>query len=297
MNKVKAAVIGLGKIGYEWEYDQLRMKPATHFGAYMAHREVDLVGVVDIDDRKRADFSERFPRIPVYANHEDMLYKEKPEIVSVCTPVQTHLEIVRDIIRYDGVKGIFCEKPIAPTVAQAEEMIRRCEMFNIKLAINHTRRWDDYWRWVYRVLNEWAVLISVQSMVCCMSGDILDVGVHMADLVNWLKPPTATLWFIPVPVKYLIFEVDFLGEQGRLRITDNGHSVKLYSATKSKHYEGIFELEESNKTPGSRRAPLLNAADDLLQCLQSGKAPECTGKDGLAALELALSWKEQLCLT
>lgn len=75
-----------------------------------------------------------------------MLNENKFDIVSICTPIQTHFEIVKKCIE-TGVKAIFCEKTLSYSLEEAEEMLRLCKENNVIFGINYILRWD--------ILNEY----------------------------------------------------------------------------------------------------------------------------------------------
>jgi hypothetical protein len=66
------------------------------------------------------------------------MVQEGIDIVSVCTPPETHKKIVCDIAPF--VKAIYCEKPIALTLEDADAMIKCCHYHGTILQINHQRR-------------------------------------------------------------------------------------------------------------------------------------------------------------
>jgi hypothetical protein len=48
-----------------------------------------------------------------YINWREMVAQEKPDLVVVCTPTETHLPMVRELVTDFGVKNILCESPVA----------------------------------------------------------------------------------------------------------------------------------------------------------------------------------------
>lgn len=47
-----------------------------------------------------------------YTRWRDMVAKEKPDMVVICTPTETHVPFARELITDFGVKNILCESPI-----------------------------------------------------------------------------------------------------------------------------------------------------------------------------------------
>ncbi len=127
--RLNVAAIGLGRLGQVYAAD-------------LAHRvpNARLVAVAD----KRADIAEAFARrhgVPKwYAGHEEVIADQDVEAVVVITPTSTHREVVIEAAR--GRKAIFCEKPIALSLAEAEEMLEAVRSAGVFLQMGFQRRFD-----------------------------------------------------------------------------------------------------------------------------------------------------------
>lgn len=127
--RLNVAVIGLGRLGQVYAAD-------------LAHRvpNARLVAVAD----KRAEVAEAFARqhgVPKwYAGHEEAIADKDVEAVAVITPTSTHKEVVIEAAR--GGKAIFCEKPIALSLAEAEEMLEAVRSAGVFLQMGFQRRFD-----------------------------------------------------------------------------------------------------------------------------------------------------------
>lgn len=282
---MKAAIIGIGWIG--WKYAFKGEKHASHVSSYMACPKTELVAVADVDREKLEDFKIEHPEVEVYQDYEKMLSEVKPEIVSVCTPDETHYRIVRNTTRYHPVKVIFCEKPISVKVKEAESMVQTCEQFGVKLAINHSRRWDPAHRKIKEFLEqkegEWNIGDPVAYAGRYSGGEIRD-GVHMADLALWYGFKDRDLMNVATP--YLVFEADLWGSEGLIRILGNGSNIQLWKPKPSQRYLRLQELEhvESLEDKYDFSKAMMKAVEDLVECARSDKQPECTGTDGRNAM-------------
>lgn len=127
----KAGIIGCGRIA--------KNLPDNHAKAYAENPDTDLMVGCDINLWNAECISTWRYGARAYTNYLGMIKREKLDIVSVCTPPETHCQIVCDIAPY--VKGIYCEKPIATTLEDADKMIETCHKHNVILQINHQRRW------------------------------------------------------------------------------------------------------------------------------------------------------------
>ncbi|VAX16848.1 hypothetical protein MNBD_NITROSPINAE02-1550 [hydrothermal vent metagenome] len=139
--KHRAALIGCGRIGSLLEDDPLRGKPASHAGALTAHPKTRIVAACDINPEALKAFSKRWRAPSLYEDYRLLLDKEDIDIVSVAAWTEHHCQIVLEAVKA-GVKGIYCEKPIALNMNQARKMVKACDKYRVAMVIGHERRWD-----------------------------------------------------------------------------------------------------------------------------------------------------------
>jgi predicted dehydrogenase len=128
--KYRVAVIGrTGKGGYGHGLDVV----------WKEIENVEIVAVADPDEAGRAAAAKRLGVTATYADYQKMLDKEKPQIVSVA---DRHLDEHRNMVVACAKAGasVFLEKPMARSLAEADEMIKACETHHVKLAIAHQTR-------------------------------------------------------------------------------------------------------------------------------------------------------------
>jgi predicted dehydrogenase len=106
-----------------------------------AVENVEIVAVADEDEKGRAEAAQRLKARQAYADYRLMLEKERPQIVSVAPRFP---DCHRDMVVACAEAGahIFLEKPMARTLAEADEMVAACERHHIKLAIAHQTRYS-----------------------------------------------------------------------------------------------------------------------------------------------------------
>ena len=151
----RGAVIGLGIMGEvadglggrspEW------YPPCSHADAYEMHPRVDLVAGATRDPDRQARFREKRGKA-VYGDYRQLLEKERPDLVSIATPAMVHVEMVIAAAKA-GVKAIWCEKAMAVSLDECDQMIAACEKSGTVLCINHQRRWDDRYQALRRLLQ------------------------------------------------------------------------------------------------------------------------------------------------
>lgn len=124
MKNLKAGVIGLG-IGKQ------------HVRVLKAMSGVDLVGVVDM----RAELAQEVARqhgVKAFVEAARLLHEESLDFVCICTPPASHAALTEQAAER-GVH-VFCEKPMAATLADCDRMIRSCEKAGVKLMIGQKKR-------------------------------------------------------------------------------------------------------------------------------------------------------------
>lgn len=109
--------------------------------------------VVAACDPMRARAEARASEFGIPASYDDpatMLLREKPDLVDVITPRETHAEMVRLAIAH-GVAGILCEKPLCPTLEEARVLVDEVARTKVRLMVNENWRYRQY----YRRIGEW----------------------------------------------------------------------------------------------------------------------------------------------
>lgn len=145
MKKLKAGVIGCGRIGSLLEEDPLRGKPCTHAGGFGSLPSVQLVAGCDINPSRLKKFGKRWGIDRLYSDYREMLRNEDLDIACIATWTHLHGTMALEAARC-GVKGIYCEKPLTTDLAEGRKLVKFCEQKGIPLIINHERRWDFYYQ-------------------------------------------------------------------------------------------------------------------------------------------------------
>lgn len=140
----RVGLIGCGRIGSEW--DSVPPKPAlTHAGAFYAHPRCRLVAGANRGAERLQAFGEKWGVSALYRDYRKMLDQEAPDIVCIATHPEQHHEQVLAAAEA-GAKAVFCEKPMAVSLAECDEMIAACRRSGTILAVNHSRRWHPVFR-------------------------------------------------------------------------------------------------------------------------------------------------------
>ncbi|OFW11421.1 MAG: hypothetical protein A3H96_00525 [Acidobacteria bacterium RIFCSPLOWO2_02_FULL_67_36] len=312
---LRAAIIGCGQIAGacdEWTGpDEIY----THAKAYQLQRATNLVAVADVDERRARAFSARWGHPAPYADVSRMLAVEAPDIVSICTPDETHLAILDLCLDARGLKAVWCEKPLATEADAAEALVVEYERRGIVLAVNYQRRWDALVGRVKAALER-GELGTVQKVVVYYSKGIAHNGSHALDLLlDWFGPssnvqvlgshldftaddPTvdALLRFGNVPVyliglderAYGIFELHLLGTRGRMSLTAFGREMQWHVPQPDPRAPASQELgPPASVTHDNHQRPALAAAlEDIIAAIHCGQQVRSSGRSALATLKI-----------
>jgi predicted dehydrogenase len=176
-----------------------------------AWREVEGVECVALFNRTRAKaetLADEFGVPAVYDDAERMLRNELPVFMDVVTDVYTHGQFVNLAARH-GVP-VICQKPLAPTLAEAEQMADECRRAGVPLLVHENWRWQRPIRQVKSVLQEGRIgspfraridMISVfpvfdnQPFLKELDQFILtDLGTHILDVARFLFGEAESLY-------------------------------------------------------------------------------------------------------
>lgn len=126
MGKVRIAVIGTGSIAQN-----------RHLPEYDENPNVEIVAVCDIVEERVKEAAKKYNAKP-YTNYEQLLELEEVDAVSVCLPNYLHAPV--SIKALDSGCHVLCEKPMATSRSEAEDMIDAAQRNNKKLMIGHNQR-------------------------------------------------------------------------------------------------------------------------------------------------------------
>jgi predicted dehydrogenase len=118
--------------------------PYSHAAALAAIPGIDVVAGCDIVPGLRDQFLERWsghwPAAKTYTDYAEMLTAEKPDLVCIATPDFLHADPFIKSVEA-GAKGIFVEKPLAVSLADATAMVEAARARNVVVNVDFTRRW------------------------------------------------------------------------------------------------------------------------------------------------------------
>jgi predicted dehydrogenase len=152
--------------------------------------EIEVVAACDISAEARDRFAEqwsgRWPGLLMYDDYREMLERERPELVSVVIPDHLHAAPVLAAIEH-GARGIFCEKPLATSLEEADQMIAAAAKAGVPICVDYTRRWMPDFVEARRLVRSDAIG-RLSQIVLQLGGPramLFRNHTHMIDLLNY----------------------------------------------------------------------------------------------------------------
>lgn len=112
---------------------------------------VVLVAVADSDEAAAKSLGHTYG-IPHYTSHQDLLASERLDAVTIAAPTTLHHPIALDALA--SACHLLVEKPLAATVAEAEDLVKRAKAAGKILAVGHVERHNPAIRELRRRLKE-----------------------------------------------------------------------------------------------------------------------------------------------
>ena len=156
----------------------------THAKYYVENPATRIVAASDIDPEKLRGFREQFDVPAGYEDYQELLAREQPDILSICTWHGTHAEISIAAAEA-GVRGILAEKPMGQDLGQARDMVQAADDHGAKLAVHHQLRFAPSYVAARQAIARGAIGSPV-SLFWRTGGGMLNNGCHGIDLFRWM---------------------------------------------------------------------------------------------------------------
>ncbi|HDH97285.1 MAG TPA: Gfo/Idh/MocA family oxidoreductase [Proteobacteria bacterium] len=170
MQKMRAGVVGVGHMG------------GYHVIAYTELLEADLVGIADPRIDRARTIAETY-NTKAYEDYRDLF--DKVDAVSVCVPTELHYRVTKDFLEA-GI-SVLVEKPITPTLREAEELFELAAKRNCILQVGHVERYNGAAQELMNIVENPYFIESRRigpfSGRNIKDGVVMDLMIHDLDIV------------------------------------------------------------------------------------------------------------------
>jgi len=150
--KIKTIIIGLGKIGLEYDYNKKNFF-LTHSKALFYNKNFDLLCGVDRNIKQLIKFKKKY-NLPTTTSIYEALIKFRPELVVISASTYSHYKIFKGISNFPTIKIIMLEKPGAEDFKEFKKIINLCKKNKIKLFINYFRLFNSYFEKILNLIKQ-----------------------------------------------------------------------------------------------------------------------------------------------
>lgn len=160
---IRWGLIGCGDIARK------RVAPALR-----DHPQAELVSVSRARFDRAEQFAKEFGARRWYAKWKDVIADDEIDVVYIATPV--HLHAAQTIAAARAGKHVLCEKPMAMSVAECDQMIAACSENNVRLGV-------AYYRHFYPVIDRTKDVLA--------SGELGTPILAQVKAFEWFDPPAS----------------------------------------------------------------------------------------------------------
>ena len=303
MEKIKVGVVGVGYFG------------KFHAEKYAKIKEVELVGVVDVDTSRAKEIAKRYRTQP-FNHHADLF--NKVQAVSIAVPTPFHYSMTKDFF-LQGI-DVLLEKPISNTLEEADELIELAESKDLIFQVGHLERFNGALSGLEgRVQHPWFIESHRLGPFSGRGTEVdvvLDLMVHDIDiLLSLVNSKVKQFQAVGIPIlthtsdvanARIEFENGCTASLTASRVsnekirktwifqTDGILSIDYLSQTLSLSKKGVpLEKEKipemvTEEIPVQKIDLLEAEIYSFLQSVRDRKKARVSGGDGKQALELAL---------
>lgn len=187
MKQINIAILGYGFMGHE------------HMSMLGSMDQYRVVGVYDIDETQMKDVPAGVKR---YTSDDALFADPEVDVVLIVVNNNQHAPMVKKAAA--AGKNIICEKPVAMTVAELDEMVKETDAHGVKFTVHQQRRLDPDFQTMKAVYESGRLgkVYSVKSSLYGFNGNmhdwhiyrsegggmLYDWGVHLLDQILYMMP-------------------------------------------------------------------------------------------------------------
>lgn len=159
---------------------------------------VNIFAVVDTDIERAEKFAKKYNADNFGTDYHKFVADEKTDIVICATYPHSHLEILKECVKYK--KHLLCEKPITPDLESAKEFMDIVKNSDIKVQVGYILRFNETYRKVAELIqsgtlgspliirmshNQHIMNWEKYGALMADTSPVIDCGVHYFDLIRW----------------------------------------------------------------------------------------------------------------
>lgn len=307
---IKVSIIGLGNIGSQYDLTD-KSKGLTHASAVINDSRFELIGGVDQDSHARTLFQNSYG-VSAFPSIRELMTNSAPDVVTIATTTDNHIKDIIELLEYQGIKIVLCEKPISRGIQDLASLNHVLKHSEKTVLVNYQRKTEI-------TAHKIRTLIKEEKFGAFLGGSgfysrgYFNNASHMIDLLEWWLESKfkvtdvievskhsgdygATIAFRARNQKFLlqtipssltsIFEINLHFELAQIRYSAGGAHIYIDEVIEDKNFKGIRTITTSN-TPvfPNHPATLLSVYNDIYSRLTGKTSFLTTAEEAVDLIE------------
>ncbi len=172
----------------------------NHLHGWRDAAGAEIVAICDRSEERLNTVGDQFGIVARYRDAAQMLAREDIDFVDIATTAPSH-RMLAELAASHG-KAVICQKPFAPTLADAKAIVAACDKAGVPLMVHENFRWQSAIQQVKRVIASGEIgdvfwgRVSFRSAYDVFSGQpylaegerfiVEDLGIHALDVARFL---------------------------------------------------------------------------------------------------------------
>ena len=266
----KAAITGLGNIGYKFGLTQHPEQGSlSHYAALTSSKSVMSVAGHSPCTAECLAFTEQ-TAYPAYTDFRELLTKEHPDILCICSPTDQHFSQALQAIEA-AVPMVWLEKPPARTCLEVQRLLKVQEAQGNRttIAVGYQRRYSECYIRLRELFssNAWSTCKNIELQY---SRTLETNGIHIIDVlfyllndediaIEWVqKTPSDNPSFVlsaqrgtlitvtGVDLPYHSIDIRLICDEARVTIEHGGMTPRIEVKTEHELFPGFYRLKEGS---------------------------------------------------
>lgn len=151
VKEINVAVVGCGYVAKD------------HIKAWRRIKEAQIVAISDLNEKLAEDTAKLWKIPSYYRSLPDLIKHNKPDVVDICTPPQTHATLAIQAMKVGS--NVLMEKPMTMNIKDAEEIVNCQKITGVKAGVIHN--------WLFE-----PPVLKANSFVKKYLGEILSMNIE-----------------------------------------------------------------------------------------------------------------------
>ena len=302
MNKLKVAVVGVGRLG------------SIHARIYKENPNCQLVAVCDTEQTRLEEAASNFG-VSGYSDYTQIL--EKVDALSIAVPTNLHHKIALFFLKHSI--PVLVEKPFTSNLKEADELIEVAAANNTVLQVGHIERFNSAFSATLKLIKEPKFIechrLSPFPNRSLDVGAVLDIMIHDIDIILGLVRSkikkiesvgvSVLTQFEDIANARITFENGCVANLTASRVSDeiirkirifqeNTYISLDYKDAKACVYTKEGMNIKKTDLPIEKAEPLKKELESFLECAATGAQPLVSGETARDALAVAIEIRDQI---